>query len=332
MAALHPRIVYRAQRLEQDRLMAVVVLDQRLLDLVDEDVEVEKIAGGCVFTEGPVWHSRERHLTFSDIYDVHGGTLYRWTRDGGQQVFRRPSGHANGNTYDNAGNLITCHHERYVSITSPDGKVSTLVDHFGDARLNSPNDVICAPNGDLLFTDPVYGLRQPDGSIVDQEYPFSGVFLYSRENGAVVSLASDIPSPNGLALTADGRTLYVCNTGGQTVHAFNVMSEGRVGDHRVVCNLNLEGHQGRPDGMKLDSLGNIYVAGNSQEGIWVFAPDGTLLGFIGVGEETNRQGTAPGGPANLAWGDDDWQTIYATAVTSVYRLRMKVPGQPVRID
>jgi gluconolactonase len=143
---------------------------------------------------------------------------------------------------------------------------------------------------------------------------------------------SDIPSPNGLAVTADGSTLYVCNTGGQNVNAFSIMSENRVGDHRVLCDLNLGEHQGRPDGMKLDVHGNIYVAANSQEGIWVFAPDGTLLGFIGVGEEVNRQGTGPGGPANLAWGDDDWQTIYATALTSVYRLRMKVAGQPVVVS
>lgn len=313
--------------------MAVVALDERLLDLVDENVEVEKIASGCVFTEGPVWHSKERHLTFSDIYDVHGGTMYRWTRDGGQQVFRRPSALANGNTYDHEGNLITCHHERFVSKTAPDGTVTTLVDRFGEARLNSPNDVICVESGDLIFTDPVYGLRQPDGSIVGQEYPFAGVFLYSQENGSLRSLISDIASPNGLAVSPDGGTLYVCDTAAQLVHAFSITPhEGTVGDHRVVCNLNVGEYQGRPDGMKLDVQGNIYVAGNSKEGIWVFAPDGTLLGLIGVGEETNRQGTALGGPANLAWGDDDWQTIYATAVTSVYRLRMKVPGQPVRID
>ena len=310
--------------------MAVVVMDQRLLDLVDEDVQPEKIATGYVFTEGPVWHPTERHLTYSDIYDDHAGTMYRWTEAGGAQVFRRPSDHANGNTYDLAGNLITCHHDRYLSRTRPDGTIERLVERFDGHRLNSPNDVICDPRtGDLLFTDPTYGLRQPDGSIVGDEYGFAGVFRYSVSEGGLVSLVSDIESPNGLALTDDGRTLYVCNTSSQTVSAFNVMSEGRVGDHRIVCNLNHGDRQGRPDGMKLDSLGNIYVAGNSADGIWVFAPDGTLLGLIGVGEEINRQGTAPGGPANLAWGDDDHQTIYATAVTSVYRLRMKVPGQAV---
>jgi gluconolactonase len=322
----------RNQRLEQDTQMAVVVLDKRLLDLVDEDVEVEKIASGCVFTEGPLWHSRERHLTYCDIYDEHGGTMYRWTASGGAQVFRRPSNHANGNTYDHQGRLITCHHDRYISVTATDGTVSTLVDHYGDARLNSPNDVICLANGDLIFTDPVYGLRQPDGSIVGQEYPHSGVFRYSQADGSLTLLIDDNTSPNGLAVSDDGAKFYICNTGGQTVSVYDVQADGSLANGRVFCTLKEGDHQGRPDGMKLDSQGNVYVAGNSAEGLWVYAPDGTLLGFIGIGEEVNRQRTAPGGPANLAWGDDDWQTIYATAVTSVYRLRMKVAGQPVLLS
>lgn len=309
--------------------MAVVVLDQRLLDLVDEDVNVDKIATGYVFTEGPVWHPTERHLTYSDIYDDHGGTMYRWTEATGAQVYRRPSDHANGNTYDLDGNLITCHHDRYVSRTSPNGTVERLIERYGDARLNSPNDVICLPNGDLIFTDPTYGLRQPDGSIVGQEYPFAGVFRWSKADGSLTPLVQDNPSPNGLALTSDGARFYLCNTAGQTVSAYDVAADGTFNPRGVLCNLSIGEHQGRPDGMKLDAQGNIYVAANSAEGIWVFAPDGTLLGFIGTGEEVSRQRTGPGGPANLAWGDDDLQTIYATAVTSVYRLRMKVPGQPL---
>ena len=252
-------------------------------------------------------------------------------RDGGQQVYRRPSGKANGNTYDHTGNLITCHHDRFVSKTAPDGTVSTLIDHFGDARLNSPNDVICVENGDLIFTDPTYGLRQPDGSTAGQEYPFSGVFRYSQADGSLRVLIEDNTSPNGLAVSPDGSKFYICNTGGQTVSVYDVQGDGSLANGRVLCTLSEGEHQGRPDGMKLDAAGNLYVAGNSKDGIWVFTPDGTLLGFIGTGEEMNRQGTAPGGPANLAWGDDDWQTMYATAVTSVYRLRMKVPGQAVKV-
>jgi gluconolactonase len=206
------------------------------------------------------------------------------------------------------------------------------VDCFGEARLNSPNDVICLANGDLIFTDPTYGLRQRDGSIKGQEYDFAGVFRYSSSSKMLKPLVRDLPSPNGLAISADGKYLYVCDTSGRTVNVFEVQVDGSLANGRVFCSLRQGEHQGRPDGLKLDQQGNVYVAANSPEGIWVFASDGTLLGFIGVGEEQNRLGTGLGGPANLAWGDDDWRTIYATAVTSVYRLRMKVAGQPVIID
>jgi gluconolactonase len=311
--------------------MTVTVLDRRLLDIVDVNVEAEPIATGYVFTEGPVWHSRERHLTFSDIHDEHGGTIYRWTAATGAQVFRRPSRRANGNTYDHSGNLITCEEDRRVSITKPDGTVASLVERFGEARLNSPNDVISLANRDLIFTDPTYGLRQRDGSIKGQEYAYAGVFRYSSASQALTPLVQDIRSPNGLAISADGKCLYLCDTSGQTVSMYDVQLDGSLANGRVFCSLSQGEHQGRPDGMKLDEQGNIYVAANSSEGIWVFAPDGTLLGFIGVGQEQSRLGTGLGGPANLAWGDDDWRTIYATAVTSVYRLRMKVAGQPVTI-
>jgi gluconolactonase len=311
--------------------MAVVVYDERLLDLVDEDVKVERIATGYVFTEGPVWHPRERHLTFSDVFDADG-VMYRWSEKEGATIFRKPSEHANGNTYDQEGNLITCTHNRRVMKLSPDGNLDTLIDRFEDARLNSPNDVICTPNGNLIFTDPVFGLRQPDGTIVGQEYPYSGVFHYSPKDQSLKLLITNMVAPNGLAITGDSSILYVCDTREQTVSAWNTDGDSNMSNRRVVCVTKKDGQEGRPDGMKLDSLGNIYVAGNGPEGIWVFAPDGTLLGLIGTGEEMNRQGTAPGGPANLAWGDDDWQTIFATACSSVYRLRMKVPGQPVRFS
>ena len=311
--------------------MAVVVFDQRLLELVDEDVAVEKIASGYVFTEGPVWQPKEKHLTYSDIFDEHGGTVYRWTPSGGAQVFRRPSEHANGHTYDRQGRLISCLHDRRLIRTNADGSIEDLATRYNGARLNSPNDVICVGNGDILFTDPNYGLRQPDGSFAAGDYDGCGVFRLSRD-GKLTLLTTSLASPNGITLSEDSDTLYVCNTSEQTVHAFDVASDGSLSNERVACELKRGEHQGRPDGMKLDSRGNLWVAGNSAEGIWVFEPGGTLLGFVGTGEEMNRQGTAPGGPANLAWGDDDWQTVYATAVTSVYRLRIKVPGQGLDFD
>lgn len=299
--------------------MAVVALDSRLNDLVDPNVEVEQIATGCVFTEGPLWDRRDGSLIFSD---VRTGIMRRWTKDG-VKVFRDAdrSGIANGNTWDRDGNLLTCEHAgRRISRTRPDGSVETFVAKWGDARLNSPNDVITALNGDVVFTDPTYGLRQPDGTIVGQEYDCPGVFRYSLEKGTLQLLIRDFAAPNGLALSDDDSTMYVCDTREQHIRAFDVEADGSLVNGRVFCEAKHGEHQGRPDGMKLDSQGNVYLAANSPEGIWVFDPQGKLLGFIGVGES----------PANLAWGGDDWQTMYVTAQTSVYRLRLKVPGQPVR--
>lgn len=299
--------------------MAVVELDGRLSDLVDAGVKVEQIATGYVFTEGPVWHSRDLTLTFSD---VRTGIMRRWSEGAGAKELRNPSNESNGNTYDASGNLLTCEHKgRRISRMRPDGTVETVVDSFEGARLNSPNDLICLANGDIIFTDPTYGLRQPDGSIAGQEYPFSGVFRWSAADGSLTLLADDFAAPNGLAMPDDGSRLYVCDTREQHVRVFDVGPEGGLHNGRIFCETKYGEHQGRPDGMKLDSRGNVYVAANSPEGVWVFDPEGALMGFIGVGEN----------PANLAWGGEGWQTLFVTAQTSVYRLPMKVAGQPVRI-
>jgi gluconolactonase len=301
--------------------MAVVALDSRLNDLVDPNVEVEQIATGFVFTEGPLWSPRDKTLHFSD---VRTGVMRAWSeKDGSVKTVREgeANGISNGNTWDRDGNMLTCEHDgRRVSRTLPDGTVETFVAKWGDARLNSPNDVITALDGDVLFTDPTYGLRQPDGSIVGQEYPFPGVFRYHIDKGTLQLLVRDFAAPNGLALTDDDSKMYICDTREQIIRVFDVAEDGNLGNGRVFCEAKHGDASGRPDGMKLDSRGNVYLAANSPEGIWVFDPDGKLLGFIGVGES----------PANLAWGGDDWQTMYVTAQTSVYRLRMKVPGQPVR--
>lgn len=313
--------------------MAVVVLDQRLLELVDEDITPERITTGYDFTEGPVWHSREGHLTFSDIYDEHDGTQYRWTDADGASVLRRPSNHANGNTYDRLGRLITCEHDRRLVRMHSDGSIESLVERYGDARLNSPNDVIRDRNSDdLIFTDPPYGLRQPDGSIVGREYGENGIFRFRESTGELQYLNGDLDTPNGLVMTDDGSTLYVAETQHHVAYAWDIQGDGSLANKRQFCELRHGDAAGGPDGMKLDEHGNLYVAGGTAEGIWVFAPDGTMLGLIGLGPEMNRRGTGPGGPANLCWGDDDWRSIYATTVASVYRVRMKVSGQPVVIE
>lgn len=299
--------------------MPVVVLDKRMNDLIDPNVQVDQIATGYTFTEGPIWHMRDRTLTFSDVRTAQ---MHRWTEKDGAAVFRDPSGGGNGNTYDKDGLLVTCEHiNRRVSRTKGDGSIETVVDRYDGKRLNSPNDIIRTANGDLVFTDPTYGLRQPDGSIVGQEYPFPGVFRFSPSTGKLTLLADDFLAPNGLVLTQEESRMYICDTREHHVRVFDVGADGSLRNGKQFVDVSRGDTVGRPDGMKLDSRGNLYVTANTPEGVWVYAPDGALLGLIGLGES----------PANLAWGGDGWQTMFVTAQTSVYRLRMRTAGQPVPV-
>ena len=299
--------------------MAVVALDRRLGELIDPGATAERIASGFVFTEGPLWQARERSLTFSDVRDAK---MYRWTERDGVAVFRDPSGGANGNTYDAEGLLVTCEHaNRRLSRTKADGGIESVVSAYEGKRLNSPNDVIRAANGDLIFTDPPYGLLQPDGSIVGQEVPFHGVYRHAAADGSLRLLVDDFVRPNGLVLSDDQSRLYVADTEQHEVRVFDVGADGSLRNGSRFVEVRHGDAVGRPDGMKLDSRGNLYIAANTPEGVWVYGPDGALLGFIGL----------PEAPANLAWGGDDWRTLFVTANTSVYRLGMSVAGQPVTL-
>ncbi|MGQ4807652.1 Gluconolactonase [Candidatus Entotheonellaceae bacterium PAL068K] len=297
-------------------MVTMIVLDPSLEQLVTPNAQVQKIATGFVFTEGPVWHSKDQRLIFSDI---RGDTMYAWTEAEGHTVFRHPSGEANGNTYDRHGNLLTCEHRnRRLTRTRPDGSIEVVASHYQGKRLNSPNDVVCAPDGSIYFTDPPYGLRQPDGSMVGQELDFCGVYRVAP-NGTLTLLVDDFERPNGLVVTADGAHLLIDDTERHLVRMFDLNADGSLSHGRVLAELRYGEVAGRGDGMKLDANGNLYVTGNTDEGIWVFNPAGKHLGFIGVREP----------PANLAWGGADWQILFVTARTSVYRVPMQVPGQPV---
>jgi sugar lactone lactonase YvrE len=298
--------------------MALIqVLDASFERLIDPNAPVQNIATGFAFTEGPVWNSRDQHLIFSDIPN---DTMYVWTAADDHKVFRHPSSQGNGNTFDRQGRLLTCEHaNRRVSRTGLDGSIETLASHYDGKRLNSPNDVISASNGDVYFSDPPYGLRQPDGSFKGQELPYSGVFHWSAATGRLTLLVDDFERPNGLALNAQETQLYICDTEHHHVRVFDLGADGALHHGRVCAELIHGEVSGRADGMKLDVEGNLYVAGNTAEGIWVFNPSGQLIGFIGVGEAA----------ANLAWGGGDWRTLYVTARTSVYRVPLNVAGQPV---
>lgn len=298
-------------------MATITVVDPSFTPLVDPSVQAQTIASGLLFTEGPVWHSNDRRLIFSDI---RGDTLYTWSGEKGLEIFRRPSGQANGNTYDRRGRLITCEHaNRRLSRTFRSGAIEVLASHYEGKRLNSPNDVICAANGDLYFTDPPYGLRQPDGSIVGQELDVCGVYRVSPTDGRLTLLIDDFRRPNGLVLNAEETQLFIADTERHHVRVFDVGADGSLRNDRVFAELRYGELVGRPDGMKMDVAGHLYVAGSTQEGVWVFHPEGRLLGFIEVGEA----------PANLAWGGEDWRSLFVTARTSVYRILMNIAGMPV---
>ena len=293
------------------------IIDSSFEKLLKPGAKIDQIATGFQFTEGPVWDSEKQRLIFSDIY---GDTLYQWSEEKGCEVFRRPSGQSNGNTYNRSGRLITCEHEnRRVSRTLEDGTVEALVDRYEGKRLNSPNDVVCSSAGDIYFTDPPYGLIQADGSIKGQELNFFGVYRFSPRNGSLILLADDFLRPNGLLLNRDESQLFVADTELYHVRVFDVSAEGYLLSGRIFAELKYEGIQGRPDGMKLDTEGNLYVAGGITGSVWIFDPSGKIVGLIEF----------PEGPANLGWGGEGWTTLFVTARSSVYRLEMNVPGMPV---
>ena len=274
---------------------------------------LDQIATGFGFTEGPVWRGED--LLFSDIPNsrtVH----YRPTASGPEiTTFRHPTGNANGLTLDHQGRLIACEHSgRRVSRVDHAGAVETLADRYEGKRLNSPNDVVVRSDGTIFFTDPPYGLPNLSEG---KELPFNGVYRIDP-SGKLHLLADDFERPNGLAFSPDERTLYVDDSARFHIRAFDVAPDGTLSRGRVWAELKPgQDERGVPDGMKVDQQGNVYCTGPA--GIWIFDPNGRFLGRI----------VTPEVPANLAWGDADWRTLYVTAQTSLYRIRLSVPGMPV---
>lgn len=278
----------------------------RLKALV-ESGDPERLATGYQFTEGPIWMP-QGFLLFSDI---PASRIYRWSPDEGSSVWRFPSGNSNGLTRDCQGRLVACEHgNRRVTRTERDGSVEVMADRFEGGRLNSPNDVVVKSDGSVYFTDPPYGIR-PEQC----EQPYNGVYRISAV-GKMSLVADDFERPNGLAFSPDESILYVDDSFHRHVRAFDVRANGTLANSRVLASMD-HPQPGSPDGMKVDTDGNLYVTGAT--GVWVFEPDGALLGVIAPPER----------PSNCAWGDEDRKTLYITAHTSLYRVRVKVAGCPV---
>ncbi|PYM46255.1 MAG: gluconolactonase [Candidatus Rokuibacteriota bacterium] len=277
------------------------------LSTILETTQAERLATGFVFTEGPLWHPDG----FYYFVDVRSSVLYRLTPGRPHEVVREKTGGGNGTTFDLQGRLVLCEGEnRRVTRTASDGRIEVLMDRFEGKRLNRPNDVVCRSDGSIYFTDP--GLRVPLG---ERELPYAGVYRVAPD--ATQSLVADFEYPNGLAFSPDERRLYVANTRwAQYIHVLELDAAGKMMRRRIFADMSSDETDGVPDGMKVDVEGRVYCTGPG--GTWVFAPDGSQLGII----------RTPEVPANLAFGGPDLKTLFFTARTSVYTMRVKVPGQP----
>jgi gluconolactonase len=291
-------------------------------EVAGDGARVEQVAGGFEFTEGPVW-SPEGALLFSS---PNTNAIYRWDPRGEVTVFRSKSGYtgtdigryhqpgSNGLTFDPDGRLTICQHgNRRVIRVEPHGNTTMMVDRFEGRRLNSPNDLVYRSDGTLFFTDPPFGLP---GVFDDpaKELPFSGVFAV--RDGEVILVTDELAGPNGLAFSPDERYLYVGNWDPErkVIMRYALDEECTVREAIVFADLTAEPGEDALDGLKVDEAGNVYACGPG--GVWIIAPTGERLGLLRL----------PQDPHNLAWGEADRRTLYITALTGVYRIRLDVPG------
>ncbi|MBI2892391.1 MAG: SMP-30/gluconolactonase/LRE family protein [Deltaproteobacteria bacterium] len=267
--------------------------------------DVELVAEGFLFLEGPQWRDDLGALVFSDI---DGDTIYSLTPPSAIEVSRTPSGKSNGLALDTDGRLLAAEHSnRRVSRTMEDGSIVTVADRYEGARLSSPNDIVVRSDGTIYFTDPPYGLADQR----DRELDFNGVFRLdpAGELGTIWEGDPSDSGPNGIALSPDERMLYVSDSSQALVRAFDVHPDGTADGERIFVETSPV-----PDGMAMDRAGNLFVS--TSAGIEVFAPDGARWGTIPVPRE----------PANCAFAGPDAKTLYVTAVEGLYRVDLAIAG------
>ena len=263
-------------------------------------ISVEKVTANYRFTEGPAW-SRDGYLLYSD---VPRNKIVKYTPGEKPVFFREESNGASGNAFDEKGRLYTCETAaRRVTRTDKNGKIEVLADKWEGKRFNAPNDIVVRKDGHAFFTDPAFG-SQLDA----RELDFFGVYHISPK-GLLAVVAKPKGRPNGVALAPNGHILYVSNSDERTVLAIDVDRNGAATNERVL----IKGIEGVPGGITVDEKGNLYVA---CKGIGVYTPQGKLLKQIELSEPA----------ANLSFGDSDLKTLYITARTTVYRIRLDVKG------
>jgi gluconolactonase len=280
-------------------------LSPKFWKLIGHDAKLSSVGTGFGFTEGPMWDP----AGFLYVSDETLNKIYKLHPDGKKEELIS-LGDPDGNTLDRQHRLIDCASIlRAIIEVTPDGKYKILADHYEDKKLNTPNDVIVGPDGALYFTDPtmdfVTGMKQ--------ELPFEGVYRLD-ESGNLRLLIKDLKQPNGLAFSPDGKHFYVDSDDEKNIRVYDVGGDGSLTNGRVFGDEHGGKDEGVPDGMKVDTKGNLFVVG--PKGIWVWDAEGNHLGTIVTPEQ----------PANLTWGDKDYRTLYITATTSVYRIRTKTRG------
>ncbi len=280
-------------------------LSPKFMQLVGENAKLETVASGFGFTEGPMWDD----AGFLYVSDETINKIFRVYPDGKKSELIA-LGDPDGNTFDRQHRLIDCASVlRAIIAVTPDGKYKVLADHYDGKKLNSPNDVIMGPDGAIYFTDPTLDLVAGE----KQEIPFQGVYRLD-ESGKLTLLTKDLTQPNGLAFSPDGKKFYVDDSEQRNIRVYDVGPGGTLSNGRIFGEEPGGQHEGVPDGIKVDQEGNLFVTG--PKGIWVWDANGNHLGTIVMPEQ----------PANLTWGDKDYRTLYITATTSVYRLRVQAKG------
>ena len=281
-------------------LLLVFVLG--LVSLCAEDfasLKVEQLATGFPGAEGPVW-SRDGYLLFSDFST---SIIHRYDPGKGVSVFRKDTNGGNGNTFDRQGRLYTCEYRsRQVTRMSKDGKIEVFADRWDGKRLNAPNDIVVRRDGHVYFTDPLFT------PLEKRDLDFYGVY-HIPPNGNMELVAKPKGRPNGIALSPDGKILYVANTDERNVRAYDLDQNGSATNERVL----IKELPGGPDGMRTDAKGNLFI---TARGIAVYSAQGEPLGRIPV----------PENPRNCAFGDADFRTLYITGQTSLFRVRLETPG------
>jgi len=296
---------WRDASAQQNRKFDLRELSPKFYDVVDPGAKLETVASGFGFTEGPMWDP----AGFLYVSDETLNKIFRVYPDGKKEEVIA-LGDPDGNTFDRSHRLIDCASVlRAIIALTPNGKYEILADRYEGKKFNSPNDVIVGPDGALYFTDPTLDLVAGE----KQEIPFQGVYRLDPDRG-VRLLTKDLTQPNGLAFSPEGKRFYVDDSEQRNIRVYDVAADGTLINGHIFGQEPGGKNEGVPDGIKVDKQGNLFVTGPG--GIWVWDAQGKHIGTIMMPEQ----------PANLTWGDPDYRSLYITATTSVYRLRMKTDG------